>query len=300
VTLVAFGACTALIEGRFAEDAAEAPASHGSGPGPGATQGSGGGAAAGSGAAGAGTSVGEGGGGKGGEGGGGAGGGATSAGGSGGGPKPLGAACVLGGDCASGECQDGVCCDGPCAGSCRACAALKTGGQDGTCADVKKNTDPDDECAHSYGCVPGAVCCGEASKPPPGACPASCTGGCGADGVTCTILCDQPAECANLTLVCPAGLACELKCTADDSCLGATLSCPDKHACIIQCGPGKKPCDTAMINCGATGTCALSCGAGNDCLQAKLNCGSNQCSAMCQSTTHPSVVCGPSCDCKPC
>jgi hypothetical protein len=47
----------------------------------------------------------------------------------------------------SGYCADGVCCDNWCLGNCQACTAAKKGsGADGTCGNIKYDTDPDDEC----------------------------------------------------------------------------------------------------------------------------------------------------------
>lgn len=49
------------------------------------------------------------------------------------GPKPLGADCMSGSECASTYCVDGVCCDGQCNGQCEAC---KVGGNTGHCSAV--------------------------------------------------------------------------------------------------------------------------------------------------------------------
>jgi len=58
-----------------------------------------------------------------------------------------GAPCTSAAQCASGYCADGVCCDSWCLGSCQACTATKKGsGTDGTCGNIKYDTDPDDEC----------------------------------------------------------------------------------------------------------------------------------------------------------
>ncbi len=69
-----------------------------------------------------------------------------------------GGACSLNAECASTSCVDGVCCGNACAGLCRACSAAKTGGANGTCADITTGTDPDDECPVAETCA-GALTC---------------------------------------------------------------------------------------------------------------------------------------------
>lgn len=65
-------------------------------------------------------------------------------------PKKIaGAACTMasgGADCSTGNCVDGVCCEIACQGSCMACAQIKTGKDNGKCAPVLADTDPDAEC----------------------------------------------------------------------------------------------------------------------------------------------------------
>lgn len=69
-----------------------------------------------------------------------------------------GAACTLNTHCQSGFCADGVCCSSACSGVCKACSAAKTGGADGTCANVTAGTDPDNDCAGASVCIAGGIC----------------------------------------------------------------------------------------------------------------------------------------------
>lgn len=64
-------------------------------------------------------------------------------------PQIDGATCTADDQCQSGFCppQDGVCCDTACSGTCESCVAVDTGAQDGACAPVLANTDPDNECS---------------------------------------------------------------------------------------------------------------------------------------------------------
>jgi hypothetical protein len=57
-----------------------------------------------------------------------------------------GAPCTTSTQCASRACVDDVCCESACPGTCRACAGVKTGGEDGRCLPVSAGRDPDDEC----------------------------------------------------------------------------------------------------------------------------------------------------------
>ena len=68
------------------------------------------------------------------------------------GPKPPGAPCTTGGDCASTFCAQGVCCKTACAGTCKSCAIA---GSEGECIDVPSGADPLSQCADE-----GAMTCG--------------------------------------------------------------------------------------------------------------------------------------------
>src|SRR5262249_22236535 len=59
------------------------------------------------------------------------------------GPKPPGAACTAGSECASTICAQGVCCKTACAGTCKSCAIA---GSEGECIDVPAGADPLNQC----------------------------------------------------------------------------------------------------------------------------------------------------------
>lgn len=72
----------------------------------------------------------------------------------------LGQSCFSNAQCASSFCVDGVCCDSSCGGSCQACVTAKTGGPNGTCANIPAGTDPDNECGFPLPVCNGAGACG--------------------------------------------------------------------------------------------------------------------------------------------
>jgi hypothetical protein len=65
-----------------------------------------------------------------------------------------GTACTASNQCLSSNCVDGYCCNTACQAICMACSAAKTGGSNGTCANVTASTDPDNEC--TFACSAGA------------------------------------------------------------------------------------------------------------------------------------------------
>jgi len=73
-------------------------------------------------------------------------------------PLAQGAACTVGGECASGPCVDGFCCASACTLTCTACSMVKTGMANGTCAAVSPNTDPDNDCAGPLSCDGNGAC----------------------------------------------------------------------------------------------------------------------------------------------
>lgn len=126
--------------------------------------------------------------------------------------------CVTADDCHTGFCVDGVCCETACDGTCEACASELTGDEDGVCAPVLPDTDPDGDCTEGVGadatCAPG-TCDGAGS----------CTIHA---GVTC-----QPDGCSDDTTVQPAGT-----CNASGVC-----ELPDS----IPCGPGEICIDAVCV-----------------------------------------------------
>ena len=126
--------------------------------------------------------------------------------------------CVTADDCHTGFCVDGVCCETACDGTCEACNADLTGGEDGLCAPITAGTDPDDECAEGVGadaaCAPG-TCNGAGS----------CTVN---QGVTC-----QAASCADPVTVQPAAT-----CNAGGVCQPSN---------VLSCGVGETCLDGACV-----------------------------------------------------
>jgi hypothetical protein len=74
--------------------------------------------------------------------------------------KQAGDGCSSDEQCQSGECpgDDLVCCDSACDGTCESCLASKTGAENGICAFVSANTDPDDECSQLASCNGSGAC----------------------------------------------------------------------------------------------------------------------------------------------
>lgn len=111
--------------------------------------------------------------------------------------KELGNACTSGADCLTGNCADGVCCNAACDGTCEACVNAKTGVDDGVCAPIPANTDPDAECPS--GCTAeGAVhatCMGSVA-----ACNTQTTAcgyyACDAQSITCASTCTDNTSCS--------------------------------------------------------------------------------------------------------
>jgi len=102
----------------------------------------------------------------------------------------LGTECVADDNCKSGFCPsgDGLCCDTECANICEGCRAADTGGTDGSCSAITKDSDPADECPSTTESCEGDTCDGA------GACAVK------AEGTVCdtAYLCDGTgATCAS-------------------------------------------------------------------------------------------------------
>ena len=147
------------------------------------------------------------------------------------GQSPTGSACNSADQCTSGFCVDGFCCDKACASACEACAAVLSGGADGTCSQA----------------VDGSV-------DPRGLCPAMPASTCGSDGMCKGGGCeDWPAgtPCAassHATAACNAGACVATWCDpgytdcAPDGCVDLTSDGTHCGTCANACGPPGEGC----------------------------------------------------------
>jgi hypothetical protein len=144
------------------------------------------------------------------------------------GPKPPGAPCTAGGECASTICAQGVCCKAACAGTCKSCAIP---GSEGECIDVPSGSDPLAQCEDQ-----GAMTCGnDGTCDGAGACrqysgatacaPAACTGSTATPARTCNgagvCLSALPVPCA--PYACGGNGACRTSCSADADCVAPNV-----------------------------------------------------------------------------
>jgi hypothetical protein len=75
--------------------------------------------------------------------------------------RSTGSSCTRAAMCSTNFCVDGFCCNSSCGGTCKACSSAKTGGANGTCANVRDRTDPDNECGDSDDVCYGGGCCAD-------------------------------------------------------------------------------------------------------------------------------------------
>lgn len=70
--------------------------------------------------------------------------------------------CELNNECATNACVDGFCCESLCDGLCEACSNALTGADNGACAPILMDTDPDEECTDpdDEQCCDGSGMCG--------------------------------------------------------------------------------------------------------------------------------------------
>ena len=196
-----------------------------------------------------------------------------------------GAKCGGQNQCKNGNCVEGVCCDGACGQICRSCLGSKTGGQDGTCA----NMTPGSACT-------GGVCNSTTSTTP--ACQAcvqnnSCppTNACKTGKLDCstgTAVCKEDQN-LDATHACGPAASCNTttnKATRAQMCDGQG-NCPVAivDACAYGCNgtvcATAKPQGTA---CGSTAECAtgLSCADGYCC--------NSTCTGSCQACNVASAL----------
>jgi len=152
------------------------------------------------------------------------------------GPKPPGATCTAGNECASMICAQGVCCKTACAGACKSCAIT---GSEGECINVPAGVDPLGQCSDDGmmtcgddGTCDGSGACGKYSGATTCAA-ATCTGSTATAPRTCngagTCLMVLPVSCA--PYLCGSSGACRTSCTGDADCLAPNV-------CMgTTCGP---------------------------------------------------------------
>jgi hypothetical protein len=144
------------------------------------------------------------------------------------GPKPPGAPCGAGSECASAICAQGVCCKTACAGTCKSCAIA---GSEGECIDVPSGADPLAQCADqgpttcgTDGLCDGAGACRQYSGATTCA-DATCTGSTATPSRSCNgagvCLMALPVSCA--PYLCGAGGACRTCCASDADCVAPNV-----------------------------------------------------------------------------
>lgn len=135
--------------------------------------------------------------------------------------------------CTTGHCVDAVCCNSACNGTCEACVASLTGGEDGACLPIAADLDPEDECAAApnfpASCLADGACDGKR------ACRAYAKAGtaCGdttcVDGRVAASVCDSGGACQNDSASCApyicAATACTTSCKTDADCDPSTGYC---------------------------------------------------------------------------
>ncbi len=201
---------------------------------------------------------------------------------------PAGATCKVNSDCALNHCVEGVCCDGACGQTCRSCLGSKTGGQDGTCANMTPGSAcTGGVCNSTTGTTPACVACAQGNScPPANVCKTGkldCSTGtpvCKEDqNLDATHACGPAASCSTTTNKatraqmcdgvgnCPAAVvdACAYGCNgtvcatakSQGSLCGSTaecaneLSCADSYCCNSACTGSCQACNVA----GSLGTC---------------------------------------------
>jgi len=128
---------------------------------------------------------------------------------------------------------DAVCCDSACDGTCEACAASLTGGEDGVCSPIAADQDPEDECAE--GADFPASCLADGSCDGKRACRSFAKAGTSCGDTVCvnaqvtTSVCDGGGTCQHDSVLCAPYLcssaACSTSCKEDADCDSSTGHC---------------------------------------------------------------------------
>lgn len=216
--------------------------------------------------------------------------------------QPKASVCTLSSQCQSGNCVDGYCCDSPCGGTCQACSATKTNATNGTCAPVKKTTDPDGECPDD-----GASSCGrDGTCDGIGACQKYANGtACGTTtcsaGTQAGYACDGAGTCKQAqTTACTPYLcnstACGMSCAMDTDCV-ASAFCDVTSHCVSDLKVGDACARDSQCTSGhcADGVCCdQACsGACQACSATKKGTGTNGTCGNVAANTDPDDDCSP-------
>ncbi|MBK9258797.1 MAG: hypothetical protein IPM54_03060 [Polyangiaceae bacterium] len=195
--------------------------------------------------------------------------------------------CNQASDCLSGYCVDNYCCNNICNQTCKACAGMLTGGNNGACGFILNATDPQNECPTGE-CNGAGVCTGGGggNNLPNGAgcangsqclssfcvdgvcCNAACTETCKSCNVTgsvgtCTNIPNDQQD-SNATTPCNNPYRCDgagvckalnsVPCTMPSQCLSGY--CVDGFCCNNICDGLCRSC-SSVLNAGADGTCGF-------------------------------------------
>lgn len=135
----------------------------------------------------------------------------------------LGTECAANDSCKSGFCpsSDGLCCDTECANICEGCRAADTGGTDGSCGAITKDSDPADECPSAMEGCAGDTCDGA------GACAVKTEGA----------VCDTTYVCDGMSAACSSSCNDNKDCAPQNYCYGTTCGTAKNCAGVKTLAP---------------------------------------------------------------
>jgi hypothetical protein len=212
-----------------------------------------------------------------------------------------GAACTAGSQCTTGSCVDGFCCNTTCTGTCTACSAAKTGGTNGTCANVAAGT-TDARCVAAPPCGNTGACTASGScalAPTTTSCrAASCATGTATAAANCNGAgaCPTAVTSACTPFICGA-TACKTTCAADTDCVSGDFcsgtACTAKKTTGSACTTASQCTSAACVdgfccNSACTGACTA-------CSNAKTGAANGTCAGTTAGATDTRCVAAPPC-----